>query len=136
MAAMTRDELIAAVRRALEGERGLTEKKMFGGVGFFLNGNMLAGTAGGQFADLLMLRVGKDAEAAALAEPHTRPVEMRGRRIGGYVFVESAALADRKSLKRWLRRALEHVATLPRKQARSNATKTKKRAPRNRGRLR
>jgi TfoX/Sxy family transcriptional regulator of competence genes len=106
---MTKDELIVAVRRGLAGMRAISEKRMFGGVAFFLHGNMLAGTASGA----LLLRVGKKDEPAALREPHTRPMEMRGRRMGGYIYVDTAALADEKQLARWLGRALEHVRSLP-----------------------
>jgi TfoX/Sxy family transcriptional regulator of competence genes len=109
---MTKDELIAAVRQALAGIRGVSEKRMFGGVAFFLHGNMVAGTASGA----LLLRVGKVGETAALSKPHTRPMEMRGRRMGGYIYVDTAALTDSKNLKRWLDRALDHVRSLPPKQ--------------------
>lgn len=115
---MIRDELIAALRRiltsgALAGERGLTEKKMFGGVGFLLNGNLLAGTGGGGFVGALLLRVGKAGEAEALRQPHARPMAMGGRRIGGYVFVDPPGWRDESALTRWLQRALDHVRTLP-----------------------
>jgi TfoX/Sxy family transcriptional regulator of competence genes len=110
---MTKDELIIAVRQALTGTRGIGEKRMFGGVAFFLHGNMLAGTASGA----LLLRVGKTGEAAALNEPHTRPMEMRGRKMGGYIYVDTAALTDEKRLAHWLRRAMDHVRSLPPKQA-------------------
>ena len=106
---MTKDELIDAVRHALTSTRGISEKRMFGGVAFFLHGNMVAGTASGA----LLLRVGKEAEAAALGEPHTRPMEMAGRKMGGYIYVDTVALVDKKELARWLQRALDHVSALP-----------------------
>lgn len=121
---MTKDELITAVRRALAGTRGISEKRMFGGVAFFLHGNMLAGTASGA----LLLRVGKGGEAAALTEPHTRPMEMRGRRMGGYIYVDTAGLTAEGNLMRWLRRALDHVRSLPPKRVRAGKAKPPARA--------
>lgn len=109
--AMTKDDLIVAVRRALAGKRGISEKRMFGGVAFFLHGNMVAGTASGA----LLLRVGKPYEPMALREPHTRPMEMQGRKMGGYIYVDTPALTDEKRLAQWLHQALEHVRSLPRK---------------------
>lgn len=133
---MAREELIVAVRAALAGERGITEKKMFGGVGFFLNGNLLVGTGGGGLDGALLVRVGKAGEADALRAPHTRPTEMRGRRIGGYVFVDEAGWRNQAALARWLRRAVEHVGTLPKKEATSTVAKTKRRGSRGRTKLR
>ena len=56
-------------------EQAPAERKMFGGVCFMINGNMLAGTFKGD----LLVRVGKDGHAAALKRPHTRPMEQAGR---------------------------------------------------------
>ena len=72
---MAYDERLAAtIREALAGRAGVNEKKMFGGLCFLLNGNMVCGT----YRDGGMYRVGKPNEAAALALPHTRPMEMTG----------------------------------------------------------
>ena len=60
---------------------------MFGGTCFMLSGNMLVGTS----KRGLLVRVGKDAHAAAVARPHATPMEMGGRAMEGYVFVDEAA---------------------------------------------
>lgn len=101
---------------------------MFGGVGFFLHGNMLVGTTGGRFAGRLLVRVGKAGEAAALKEPNATAVAMGRRRIGGYVFVAADAVKDRRVLRRWLRRAVDYVATLPKKAAPKRIAKTSSKA--------
>jgi TfoX/Sxy family transcriptional regulator of competence genes len=68
------------VREQLADHVGVTEKKMFGGLVFLVNGNMAVGLSGG---GELMVRVGPDASDAALARPHTRPFDMTGRPMKG-----------------------------------------------------
>jgi TfoX/Sxy family transcriptional regulator of competence genes len=63
----------------------VTEKKMFGGIAFLLDGAMFCGVSGGD----LMVRVGAEAHEAALARPHARPMDFTGRPMKGYVFVGS-----------------------------------------------
>ena len=102
------DDLAARVRACLAGVEGVSEMKMFGGVGFMLNGNMLAGTS----KRGLLLRVGKERHAEAVAEPGMRVME-------GYVYADPPPALD-AALKARLERALDHVRTLAPK-----ATKTK-----------
>src|SRR6188472_4356108 len=77
-------ELADAIRSALAGVTPVSEVKMFGGIGFMLNGNLLVGAS----KRGLLLRVGKDRQSQALAKPGTRPMEMRGRLMEGYIFVD------------------------------------------------
>jgi TfoX/Sxy family transcriptional regulator of competence genes len=77
-------ELAARVRAALSGVGDIREVRMFGGIGFMLNGNMVAAATGS-----LLLRVGKDRHAAALAQFGARPMEMRGRTMEGYIYVDT-----------------------------------------------
>ena len=104
---MEADAIAAAVRTALA-DAATREVKMFGGIGFMLNGNMLV-TASRRG---LLARVGKDAQAAALARPGARVMEMRGRAMQGYVFVDPSALT-KASIASWLRLARAFVETLP-----------------------
>jgi hypothetical protein len=104
------NEIAASVRAALAGVPSLHEVKMFGGIGFMLNGNMLVAVS----KRGLLARVGKDAEAEALSRPGTRTMEMRGRVMSGYVFVDPEALAD-DQVADWLRRARSFVERLPSK---------------------
>jgi hypothetical protein len=67
--------------------------------------------------DDLMVRVGADAHAAALARPHTRPMDFTGRPMVGYVFVAPEGVVDDDALAAWIAEARAHVATLPAKSA-------------------
>ena len=98
------------LRAALPAE-GRSEQKMFGGIGFMLNGNMVAGTS----KRGLLLRVGKERYEDALSRPGARPMDMRSRPVEGYVYVDPAVLDD-KTLRDWLQLALAFVKTLPPKQ--------------------
>ena len=107
---MAYDESLAAtIRQALAGRDGVTEKKMFGGLCFLLNGNMLCGVyrAGG------MYRVGKAHAGAALTLPHVRPMEMTGRPMPGLVDVDAEAFTDPALRDRLMAMALDFVAPLP-----------------------
>ncbi len=86
-----------------------TNKRMFGGITFLLNGNMLccASTKG------LMVRVGAEAEARALESPHATPCLGAGRRMAGFIMIEPEGLTREADLVRWLSMAREHVERLP-----------------------
>ena len=106
---MAYDELLAdALRAALNGTNGLSEKKMFGGLGFFINGNMLCAADKG----LYVFRVGKEQEAEALTLPGAEPMAFGERRIGSFIFVDVADCAD-EALKEWITLARGFVDTLP-----------------------
>ena len=95
--------------RAVLGKRAFTEQKMFGGTCFMINGNMLIGTS----KRGLLVRVGKDAHAAAAARPHASPMEMGGRSMEGYLHVAPEGTASEADLAGWLDLALAFVETLP-----------------------
>jgi TfoX/Sxy family transcriptional regulator of competence genes len=103
-------ELVAAVRAALIGTGEIREVRMFGGIGFMLNGNLVAAAS----RRGLLLRVGKDRQAQALAQPGARPMVMRGRAMEGYIYVDPPAL-NQQAIENWLRLAVAYVQTLPRK---------------------
>ena len=98
------------MRKALAGQ-AVSEVKMFGGTCFMLNGNMLAGTS----RRGTLFRVGKEADAAALKRPHSRPMEQAGRRAVGYVVVDEEGTRSDRDLRDWLAMALAYVGTLPAK---------------------
>lgn len=100
--------MLDRLRRALA-PRPFTEQKMFGGTCFMVDGHMVVGTS----KRGLLVRVGKDGHAAALSRPHVRPMEMGGRTMQGYVFVEPAGVAAEAALRKWLDVALAFVSTLP-----------------------
>jgi TfoX/Sxy family transcriptional regulator of competence genes len=97
------------VRALLEHDPRIVETKMFGGVGFMLNGNMAVGfTKKGE----LMVRLGEDGEAQAAGLPGADTVDY-AHRMGGMLFVSEHAVGDDLDLKRWVDLALRHVETLP-----------------------
>ena len=125
---MDADDLAAAVRAALAAAGTVREVKMFGGIGFMLNGNLLAGAS----KRGLLVRVGKDLEGEALKRSGARPMEMRGRKMDGYVYVDSPALTAR-AVKAWIEMASGFVRTLPRKSAAARRERTKAKAKGRRG---
>ena len=114
------DELAVRVRAALASTRALHEVRMFGGIGFMLNGNMVAAAS----RQGLLLRVGKDRQDEVLARPGARPMEMRGRAMDGYVYVDPLALTG-GDIEVWLRPALDFVETLPPKASGEKTARTK-----------
>jgi TfoX/Sxy family transcriptional regulator of competence genes len=92
---------------------GAVDKRMFGGTCFLIGGNMLIGT----LKDGLIVRVGKDAHAAALKRPGARTFDMTGRPSAGFVVVDGKAIADDAALQGWIDLALAFVRTLPPKSA-------------------
>ena len=102
------ENLTERIRVALAGSGAVREVKMFGGLCFMLNGNMVAGTS----KRGLLVRVGKDQQSNALARPGAKPMQMTGRPMEGYVFVDPPP-SDDQSLRDWLNLAVAFVKTLP-----------------------
>ena len=105
---MDDEELAAIVRAALAGAGDIREVRMFGGIGFMLNGNLVAAAS----RRGLLLRVGKDRQAEALTRSGARPMVMRGRTMEGYIYADPPAL-NRQAIENWLRLAVAYVQTLP-----------------------
>ena len=114
------EDLAGRMRAALAGTGTVREVKMFGGLCFMLNGNMVAGTS----RRGLLVRVGKDQQSNALARPGAKLMEMTGRRMEGYVFVDPAPPDDRE-LRDWLELAVAFVNTLPPKLSKSKPRRIK-----------
>src|SRR5271157_653135 len=107
---MAFDETLAArIRDALARKRGVEERKMFGGVGFMLNGNMLVGV----WKESLIVRLGPDEGEEALLEPHVKEFDITGRPMRNWVLVEPEGVKDDEELKEWIQRALEFVGKMP-----------------------
>jgi len=113
-------DLAERMRGALVGAGAIREVRMFGGLCFMLNGNMVAGTS----TRGLLVRVGKDQQSNALARPGAKPMEMAGRPMAGYVVVDPPPSDDR-SLQDWLDLAVAFVKTLPSKMPKSKARRGK-----------
>jgi TfoX/Sxy family transcriptional regulator of competence genes len=111
---MAYDEALAdRVRQALGSYEGLVERKMFGGLGFMLGGNMAVGLHGGE----LMLRLGDEGAAEALKSPHVRVMDFAGRPMKSMVYVAPAAFKTDKALQAWVAQAAQHALSLPPKPA-------------------
>lgn len=114
------EDLAADVRAALAGSGALREVKMFGGIGFMLNGNLVAGAS----KRGLLVRVGKDRQPDALSRSGARPMVMRGRTMEGYIYVDPPALNNR-AVQAWMKLAVGFVQTLPPKTAGSRPKRAK-----------
>jgi TfoX/Sxy family transcriptional regulator of competence genes len=106
------EDLAARIRELIDGERGVSEKRMFGGLAFFVNGNMAVAASheGG-----ILLRVEPQATARLLENRHARPLVMRGREMDGWLRVAAEGLATKRDLTRWVRRGVEYARSLPAK---------------------
>jgi TfoX/Sxy family transcriptional regulator of competence genes len=113
------EDLAERMRVALAGTGAIREVRMFGGLCFMLNGNMVAGTS----KRGVLVRVGKDQQSNALARPGTKPMEMTGRPMEGYIFVDPPP-PDEQALRDWLDLAVAFVKTLPPKAAKSKPQST------------
>src|SRR4029450_2241052 len=99
------------IRHVLGQQRGLVEKKMFGGVGFLLRGNICVGV----WKTSLIVRLGPEQYDEALTQPHVHEFDITGRPMRGWVLVEVDGLEDDRQLRDWIDRSLEFVASLPAK---------------------
>ena len=104
------EELADRVREHVEQEGGLTEKKMFGGLAFLIDGRMAVcvGSKGG-----LMLRIDPADTDVLLRDPRARPFEMRGREMTGWLGIDVDARATDEELASWIRRGVAYARTLP-----------------------
>jgi TfoX/Sxy family transcriptional regulator of competence genes len=109
---MAFDETLAArIRKALSRKKGIDEKKMFGGIGFLLNGNMLVGV----WKDSLIVRLGDEQGEDAMLEPHVKPFDITGKAMKGWAMVTPEGIKDDDQLKGWIQRAVKFVGKLPAK---------------------
>jgi len=107
---MAYDEILASrVNAILAGRSGLLEKRMFGGIGYLLNGNMACGV----HKKCLIVRVGPDRYPAALKQDHTKVFNITGRPMTGWVMVSPEGIADEQNLKQWVQQGVEFASTLP-----------------------
>jgi len=111
------------MRKVLARRTDVIEKPLMGGRCFMVNGHMCCTVSvrGG-----ILVRVGPDAYEKALAEPHAKPMGMGGRVMNGFVRVDPEGYRTDAALKRWIKRGLDFVATLP---AKSASKKRRRKAP-------
>jgi TfoX/Sxy family transcriptional regulator of competence genes len=109
---MAFDEALAErIRHLLTRSKHVEEKRMFGGVGFLLNGNLLVGVR----KNSLLVRLGPEQGEEALKEPHVKEFDITGRPMKGWVLVQPEGVEDDDQLSAWIERAMKIVGTLPAK---------------------
>ena len=101
--------LAQRIRDALAPHGDASERRMFGGIAFMLDGHMVVGVIGGT----LMARVGAAGHRDALAMPHVREMDFTGRPMNGYVYVDAAGIAEDRELAAWIGRCVGFARTLP-----------------------
>ena len=107
---MAYDEFLAErIHKVIGRKRGITEKKMFGGLAFLLHGNMACGIVG----EKLMLRLDKESAATAQEQPHVVPMDFTGRPMKTMAFVEPAGIEADQDLHRRVEETLEFAKSLP-----------------------
>jgi hypothetical protein len=102
--------LARQVRDRLAGHESVSEKGMFGGLAFFVDGNLCVGV----IRQNLVARVGPERSPAALERPGVRPFDLTGRPMSGWVMVAPMGYPDAGALAGWVQEALDYVLTLPR----------------------
>lgn len=105
------EDLADRVRLVLNRRRGITEKKMFGGIAFLVNGNMACGIV----KDELMLRLGEEGVDGALVQDHTRPMDFTGKVLKTMVYVGPEGIRTAASLKAWVEKGVGFARSLPAK---------------------
>jgi TfoX/Sxy family transcriptional regulator of competence genes len=104
------EELAARIRDLMARERGVSEKTMFGGLAFLVDGNMSV-AASGQGG--LLVRVDPDESDALLGKPGVGLMEMGGRSMAGWLRVEADAVHTKKQLAPWVKRGVAFARSLP-----------------------
>jgi hypothetical protein len=102
-------ELADRIRAIVHAEPGLTEKRMFGGLAFLIQGNVAvsASSQGG-----LLLRINPATTQSLISEPHVRRFEMRGRQMDGWLRVDADAVEAEDDLQRWVNHGVTYARSL------------------------
>lgn len=104
------DALGERLRPLIGKKPGIVEKKMFGGLGFMLNGNMVIGTTA---KGALLVRVDPDKMDEALSRPGAYEMHMGPKPMKGFIAVDEEGTPDEAALKEWIAYATKYVKTLP-----------------------
>ena len=110
---MAYDENLAnEIRELVATERGVEEKRMFGGLAFLVNGNMSVAVSG---QGGLLVRVPADDLDEVLQRKHVSPMVMGGRDVRGWVRVDAAGVRTKRQLQSWVTRGVGYARSLPAK---------------------
>lgn len=97
------------VRELISDQPGYEEKKMFGGIGFLIHGNMACGV----IRDDLIVRVGEDRYTDSLLKPHVELFDITGRAMTGWVMVKESGYHSDRDLEEWVDQGIAYALTLP-----------------------
>ncbi|SEH78403.1 Transcriptional regulator of competence genes, TfoX/Sxy family [Mycolicibacterium rutilum] len=104
------EDLAHRIRELLTGQRGVDEKRMFGGLAFLVDGHMAVAVSG---RGGLMVRVPPAEAATLLARPHVEPMTMAGREMRGWLLVGVDGLRTKRQLQPWVARGVDFARSLP-----------------------
>lgn len=105
------EEVTERLRGLLTMIPGVSEKKMFGGIAFMVNGNMCCGVIG----DELIVRLDPDEYDEAIARPHAREFDFSGKPMRGWIYVEAGGFETEKQLGDWVQMGVDFALGLPKK---------------------
>ena len=103
------ESLAERIRTSLAPRRNIQEKKMFGGLAFLLNGNMLVGV----WQTSLIARIGPEVYQTAILKPYVKEFNITGRSMTGWVLVDPEGVENDDQLKEWIEVAWRFVSSLP-----------------------
>lgn len=103
------DKMDAKLEGLISNWENMTKKKMFGGTGYLLNGNMVAGI----YKDYYILRLGEEIGKEALKNNKLMPLDITGRPMKGWIMARQDAFKNDDDFISWLNKAKEFVETLP-----------------------
>jgi TfoX/Sxy family transcriptional regulator of competence genes len=106
------EDLADRIRVCLGAEPGITEKRMFGGLAFLVDGSMAVAASG---HGGLLLRVDPAQTQALVQAPNVERAVMRGREMDGWLRVGAEAVAGDDDLERWVGRSVGYARSLPTK---------------------
>lgn len=106
------EKLEERIREVLKGKKGVTAKKMFGGIAFMLDEKMFVGI---MKPNLLLVRVGAEGNEKALAQRHAKPMRMGGKTMAGFICVAPEGVKTRAALAKWISWGKDYAGTLPKK---------------------
>jgi TfoX N-terminal domain len=104
------EDLANRIRELIAAEKGVTEKRMFGGLAFLIDGHMSVSVSG---RGGLMLRCDPAEGEALRGKPHAGPFEMRGRVMDGWLRVDPEGVLTKRQLERWVARGVTYARSLP-----------------------
>jgi hypothetical protein len=104
------EDLADRIRELIAAERGVEEKRMFGGLAFLINGNMSVAASG---RGGLMVRVPPAETEKLVSRDHVEPMVMAGRETRGWVRVSDDGVKSKRQLQTWVSRGVDYAKSLP-----------------------